>query len=358
MEERPKNTSQKKISKNMEEELNIVDKAKNNEPNQNIIKGKSLTNTNKSNIKNGNTNEISLLNEQKLLEKPKEKIFKIADLKSSVKSKYIIQKIFLHLNDKKKIFMIRYNKYYNNLLEIDIELYKKISGKIKIGGVNGYGKEYKLDSMDLIFKGFYIKGKRNGEGKEYSGGNLLFEGEYVNGKRHGKGIEYSYSGKLLFVGEYINGKKWNGKFQEYDGNLIKFDGEYYKGKKKGKEFDEEGKLIFEGEYLNGKRWNGIIYNHIDNLQFPIENGNGKVREYNKKEELIFDGEYLNGERNGKGKEYDIDYNELIFEGEYLNGKRWNGKLKKYSKSHFFRDKFGSGGCPCCLRHFAESDKKI
>ena len=181
MEERPKNTSQKKISKNMEEELNIVDKAKNNEPNQNIIKGKSLTNANKSNIKNGNTNEISLLNEQKLLEKPKEKIFKIADLKSSVKSKYIIQKIFLHLNDKKKIFMIRYNKYYNNLLEIDIELYKKISGKIKIGGVNGYGKEYKLDSMDLIFKGFYIKGKRNGEGKEYSGGNLLFEGEYVNG---------------------------------------------------------------------------------------------------------------------------------------------------------------------------------
>ena len=126
MEERPKNTSQKKISKNMEEELNIVDKAKNNEPNQNIIKGKSLTNANKSNIKNGNTNEISLLNEQKLLEKPKEKIFKIADLKSSVKSKYIIQKIFLHLNDKKKIFMIRYNKYYNNLLEIDI-MVKNIS---------------------------------------------------------------------------------------------------------------------------------------------------------------------------------------------------------------------------------------
>ena len=127
-----------------------------------------MRNDNIGNIKNENTNEINLLNKKKFLEKPKENTYKCVNLKNSVKSKYIIQKIFLHLNDKKKIFMIRYNKYYNNLLEIDIELYKKISRKIKIGGVNGYGKEYYLDSMKLFFKGFYIKGKRNGEGKEYN----------------------------------------------------------------------------------------------------------------------------------------------------------------------------------------------
>ena len=261
-----KYTSQEKLSQNIEEELNLADEVKNNESNQNIIKGNALTNDNISNIKNGNTNEICLLNKKKFIEKPKENTYKFVNLKSSVKSKYIIQKIFLYLNDKKKIFMIRYNKYYNNLLEIDIELYKKISGKIKIGGINGYGKEYKLDSMDLIFKGFYIKGKRNGEGKEYySNGNLQFEGEYVEGKRHGKGIDYRYNGNLLFLGEYMNGKKWNGKYKEYEDNLLKFDGEYLNGKKKGKEYDKDGKLFFEGEYLNGKRWNGIIYNHIDNL---------------------------------------------------------------------------------------------
>ena len=89
-----KYTSPKKFSKNMDEELNLVDKAKNNESNQNLIKGKSLANSNKSNIKNGNTNEISLLNKKKLLEQSKENIYKFVSLKSSVKSKYIIQKIF------------------------------------------------------------------------------------------------------------------------------------------------------------------------------------------------------------------------------------------------------------------------
>ena len=213
MEECHKNASPKISNENANtnENSNSVDTSKNKDSNQNSAENKSSPINKAISIKENNT---------------KENTYKCINLKNSVKSQYIIQKIFLYLNDKQKLFMIRYNKYYNNLLEIDIEFYKKISGKIKIGGVNGYGKVYDLERMDLIYKGYYNNGNRNGEGKEYDCQRLIFEGEYVNGKRHGKGIEYSYSGKLLFVGEYINGKKWNGKFQEYDRNLLKFDGEY------------------------------------------------------------------------------------------------------------------------------------
>ena len=69
---------------------------------------------------------------------------------------------------------------------MDINNYKKISGKYKIGEKNGKGKEYILNEKKLVFEGEYINGKRNGKGKEYDRyGKLLFEGEYLNGKKKG-----------------------------------------------------------------------------------------------------------------------------------------------------------------------------
>ena len=105
------------------------------------------------------------------------------------------------------------------------------NGNIIYELINGNGKvkEYDIDGK-LEFEGEYLKGKKNGKGKEYYFGKLLFEGEYLNGKKNGKGKEY-YFGEFLFEGEYLNGKK-NGK---------------------GKEYDRNGKLRFEGEYINGER---------------------------------------------------------------------------------------------------------
>ena len=45
-------------------------------------------------------------------------------------------------------------------MKINIEDYKKTSGKIKIGGINGYGKEYELNKLELIFKGYYKNEKK------------------------------------------------------------------------------------------------------------------------------------------------------------------------------------------------------
>ena len=255
------------------ENKNLVEQRANNDKNESLEATKSFVNININLNKIENTNDIKYLskdnenNSNKTKSKEKSSIYicKNVNLKYLVKSQYIIKEIFLHLNEREKLLLIRYNNFYNKLLDINIECYKNISDKIKIGERNGYGKEYDKYSMNLIFKGYYKNGKKNGEGKEYSYKSLLFEGEYLNGKRNGKGIEYNFLGNIIFEGEYLNGNKWKGKIKEfYDYDKLKFDGEYLEGKRKGKEYDEDGNVKFEGEYLYDKRWNGIIYNKYNN----------------------------------------------------------------------------------------------
>ena len=70
-------------------------------------------------------------------------------------------------------------------------------------------------------------------------------------------------------------------------------------------------------------------------KYIIYESNGKGKEYNGQyDRLLFEGEYLNGQRNGKGKEYYNYENEnhnkhLKFEGNYLNGKRHGKGIKYY-----------------------------
>ena len=55
--------------------------------------------------------------------------------------------------------------------------------------------------------GRYIKGERNGKGKEYSliSNKLLFSGNYLNRKRNGEGKEFDPFGRVQFEGEYLKG---------------------------------------------------------------------------------------------------------------------------------------------------------
>ena len=123
-----------------------------------------------------------------------------------IKCPFIIKQLFLFLSEKQKLDIIIYNKELQKIFGVDIENYKKISGRYKIVKKTGKGKEFDLYTNELKFEGEYLNGKRNGEGKEYNGnGIIIFKGEYLNGKRNGNGEEYYYNGK--FVGEYLNGKK-------------------------------------------------------------------------------------------------------------------------------------------------------
>ena len=288
----------------------------------------------------------------------------------NIKSTYFIKNIFEYLIDKIKLNIIRYNKRFQNALDINLINYKFFSGRYIIkesnelfkiynaftdtlifegNYLNGKGKEY-YNGGKLLFEGEYLNGKRNGKGKEYNWfGELKFESEYLNGRRNGKNELYYHDGKIFCEGEYLNNKMWNLKQYDRNGNLINelingkgymkiynmyfeliHEGEFLNGLKngKGKEYYKNYKLKFEGDYLNGRRWNVKEYDINGNLICELKNGKGYIKEYGMFDQLIYEGNYLYGLKNGKGKEYN-DNNKLKFEGEYLNGKR-NGIGKEYN----------------------------
>ena len=104
------------------------------------------------------------------------------------------------------------NLYINNRLEFigefindkkwDGEGYAH-NGKILYILSNGNGKVNEYDnSGQLLFEGEYLKGKRNGMGKEYKYGELIYEGEFQYGIRHGKGRDF-LDGELIFVANIL-----------------------------------------------------------------------------------------------------------------------------------------------------------
>ena len=300
----------------------------------------------------------------------------------NIKSDFFKKILFLHLDERKLLKLLNYNKELQNLMDIKLIFYKILSGKIIIGERNGLGKELDYFTNEILFEGEYLNGKRNGKGKEYRNGKLGFEGEYLNGKRHGKGkeifyiINYGYylwdfqgDDLYYFEGDYLNGKRWTGfqyrdfmngnnkrKFEIKNGNgfirefytykdcpLVCIKCEYKNGEKNGKAeesyyfsgWDEPQKIVFKGEYLNGKKWNGIMNDYTDlgygddyNNHYELKNGKGYIIDISN--ECFYRGEFVNGEKNGKGEEYNEGL-KLIFEGEYLNDKRY-GKGKEYYRN--------------------------
>ena len=68
-----------------------------------------------------------------------------------IKSLFIVKKLFLNLPEKTKLNLIINNKSLQTKLGLDIEDYKKISGKYLEGDRNGYRKENLLKKKELVF---------------------------------------------------------------------------------------------------------------------------------------------------------------------------------------------------------------
>jgi len=66
-----------------------------------------------------------------------------------IKSSFIIKKLFTFLYEKQKLLMIIYNKELQKMHLINLEDYKKISGKFKKGGKNGNEKEYIINNINI-----------------------------------------------------------------------------------------------------------------------------------------------------------------------------------------------------------------
>ncbi len=172
------------------------------------------------------------------------------NLKRDIKSSYNLNKIFSFLDQRLKLNIIIYNKQIQNIIGVNIQDYKNLSGRHKRGGKNGNGTEYILNTNNMIFNGEYINGKRNGRGNEYNNKKLIFEGEYLNGFRW-NGTGYNNNGEIDFI---IKNGCGRGKEYNNDGKL-EYEGGYFDGKRngKGKEYHNNGKLKFEGGYFDGKR---------------------------------------------------------------------------------------------------------
>ena len=225
-----------------------------------------------------------------------------------IKSIFFSRNIFSYIKENIKLNIIKYNKNFQNLINVNIINYKILSKKIiikEIAEEKEIWKIYNSMNNNLIFKGNYL----NGIGKEYNNkGKLIYEGGYLNGKRNGKGKVYYNDGKILYEGEFLNNKKWNIKEYDKNGNIIN---ELINGKGHINEYNNLYIKIFEGEYTNGLK-------------------NGKGKEFYDNGKLFFKGEYLNGLRNGKGKKYDKN-GKINADVEYSNGCRWN--LKEYDKNN-------------------------
>ena len=83
----------------------------------------------------------------------------------NIKLLYFMKWIFTYIHEKKKLFLVKYNKIIQKYIDISIMNYKYFTGKYIIFGENRTGKEN--DFMDnLLFEGEYSNGEKNGKGKE------------------------------------------------------------------------------------------------------------------------------------------------------------------------------------------------
>ena len=97
----------------------------------------------------------------------------------NIKSSYILKIIFSFINEKRKADLIKYNKFLQNENNININNYKSLSRKHILFENNGKGKIYDNYDNKLLYEGELLRGKKNGQGKEYDdNGKLIFIGKF------------------------------------------------------------------------------------------------------------------------------------------------------------------------------------
>lgn len=129
---------------------------------------------------------------------------------------------------------------YETIYYDDNKKIKKYEGKIRHGDYEGRGILYDR-SGEIIYNGYFVKGKYEGYGRKFDNKELIYEGYFKNDYKYGRGTLY-----------YNNNKKYEGYFDgEYEGIGI----EYFKN----------GKRIME--YKKGepeKQCYGILYDNNNN----------------------------------------------------------------------------------------------
>ena len=193
-------------------------------------------------------------------------------------------------------------KQYNEILKKDFEgitFYydnniKKYFGNVVNNLYEGRGILYN-ESGDIVYDGFFKKGKYEGFGKLYDEKLLKYEGFFLKDEYEGKGnLYYNDSNKIYFEGIFKEGKIVKGKLYDLGGNPV-YQGSFKEERpikgNKIKFYDINKNLIYHGDFKDGKY-----------------HGFGEIY---KRNILYYRGNFENDEIKGKGIKYYTNGNKHI-----------------------------------------------
>ena len=215
---------------------------------------------------------------------------------------------------------------------------------------NGEGELY--ENNILLFKGFFINGKKNMIGTEYFlNGNIKYYGGFIDNIKNGNGVEYFENGNKKYEGGFMNGQKAGKGWEFYENGNVKYSGYFLDGQKNGCGIEnyEDGHKKYEGSFMNDMyEEKGTFYYE----KKKINNGNQSlyINNINIKEKIYYEGYWKKGKREGNGSEY-YPNGVLKYAGSFLNDRYhgygqlfWNIKDSSYNYIGSFIDgkKYGKG----------------
>ena len=163
-----------------------------------------------------------------------------------------IEKIFAYLIQE---YDINYNNKYTGYGKIIFENGDYYIGGFKNGLINGKGILYYGNIKSTVYFDYYIYAFDNKSDEEKKNIEIIkidyYIGEFKDKLKHGKGLAYFKNGQK-YRGEFINGKfEGNGKFIDGYGNY--YIGEFKKGSRHGKGilYDKNGNILYEGDFSDG-----------------------------------------------------------------------------------------------------------
>ena len=175
------------------------------------------------------------------------------------------------------------------------------------GTKDGYWIGYRFDNdgnrigEDLIEKGQYKIGKKEGVWKTYENGYLSSETNFKNGKEDGEYILYNQMGLITLRQNYKDGKEDGESIWFYENGQIESEYTYKDGKLDGKhtEYYENGQIKSENYRKDGSLNGEWIYYNKDGSIDKVENYkddklDGKMTIYSKNGQIWREKNYKDG----------------------------------------------------------------
>ena len=78
----------------------------------------------------------------------------------NIKSSFFMKIIFFHIEERRKLNLVRHNKSIQKILDIAMINYKLLSGKYIIFENKRFGREYESYQNQLIYEGGYFRGEK------------------------------------------------------------------------------------------------------------------------------------------------------------------------------------------------------